>query len=224
MKLIGCDRCKLVFEPHKEHTAVRLYDVTSGAPLLIEPTRQLELCPGCVNDFEAFMACRPAAPAVETEPAAPAPAPRRPTTEMAVDYANGKSRQPRPTGHRPWSEIPDHTCEICGRVGKQRFVKTETGWRCSPTSYKCPGNHPGGGGAPEAEPASTPDPDPSPPAPPAPAVVAPPPNGATARCQNCTRSFTLTGVVLRHAVEMHELKHSHIVDVYDDTATEIATA
>lgn len=39
----------------------------------------------------------------------------------------------------------------------------------------------------------------------------------TARCQDCTRTFTLTGRVLTQAVEMHELKHGHIV-IVDEAA------
>lgn len=37
----------------------------------------------------------------------------------------------------------------------------------------------------------------------------------TARCQDCTRAFTLTGRVLDQAVKLHELKHGHIVDIIE---------
>lgn len=39
--------------------------------------------------------------------------------------------------------------------------------------------------------------------------------GVTARCQDCTRTWTLTGRVLESAVELHEVKHAHIVDVLE---------
>lgn len=37
--------------------------------------------------------------------------------------------------------------------------------------------------------------------------------GVTARCQDCTRTFTLTGRLLDQAIALHELKHAHIVNV-----------
>lgn len=39
--------------------------------------------------------------------------------------------------------------------------------------------------------------------------------GVTARCQDCTRAFTLSGRPLEQAAQMHEMKHGHIVDVLD---------
>nr|WP_292990541.1 DNA methyltransferase [Mycobacterium sp.] len=99
-----------------------------------------------------------------------------------------------------------HTCEVCGRTGSRRFVETETGWRCAPSATKCPGN-------------KQPDPAPVPVVAPVAAVHDERPvalaAGITAKCQDCTRTWTLTGRVLRSAVEMHEQKHSHFVDVAD---------
>ena len=46
-----------------------------------------------------------------------------------------------------------------------------------------------------------------------------PPAPITARCQDCTRTFTLTGRVLAQAVELHELKHSHIVTINEKAQT-----
>lgn len=40
----------------------------------------------------------------------------------------------------------------------------------------------------------------------------------TAHCNDCTRTWTLTGRVLEMAIEAHELKHSHIVTALIDTA------
>lgn len=39
----------------------------------------------------------------------------------------------------------------------------------------------------------------------------------TARCQDCTRTWILTGRVLQMAIDLHEQKHSHIVDNYEET-------
>lgn len=135
----------------------------------------------------------------------------------------------------PAQDAVTHTCEICGRTGTRRYVETATGWRCSPTATKCLGNRaekpaenmtenmtaqpdpaPGQGESEDCNKAgeiSTPNvalPDRSS-TPTEPAKAAPP--AYTARCQDCTRTWTLTGRVLRMAVDTHELKHAHIVNI-----------
>lgn len=126
------------------------------------------------------------------------------------------------------------TCEVCGRTGTRRFDRTETGWRCSATATKCPGNRifppppaaaaavdephkPASEICPKPEPAQVAEAEPvDVPAPPTPAPSPPPapaPPGVTARCKDCTRNWNLTGRVLDMAVEQHEFKHSHIVEV-----------
>ncbi|WP_165692685.1 helix-turn-helix domain-containing protein, partial [Mycolicibacterium fortuitum] len=35
----------------------------------------------------------------------------------------------------------------------------------------------------------------------------------TARCSDCSRTWNLTGRVLDHAIQLHEMKHDHIVDI-----------
>jgi hypothetical protein len=60
--------------------------------------------------------------------------------------------------------------------------------------------------------------------PPAPAPVVrtaglPRAQAVTARCQDCTRTWTLTDRPLQMAVEMHELKHAHIVDIKTEVPT-----
>lgn len=136
-----------------------------------------------------------------------------------------------------------HTCEACGREGTRRYTKTETGWRCAPSSAKkCARQaahrpvaiadprftHRGsrdlaGAGVIQAGVTSTV---------PAAATVAVRALGdygapgaersqdadavATARCQDCKRAWTLTGIDLQRAVEAHELEKGHIVDVLDD--------
>lgn len=119
-----------------------------------------------------------------------------------------------------------HTCEICGRVGTRRYVPVGriegNRWRCSPTATACPGNRKP---LPSDIPAKTIPANVTPPAPkpvPAPPTLqpklptSPPPvhaPGVTARCQDCSRAWTLTGRVLEAAVAMHEQKHGHIVDI-----------
>lgn len=211
MKLIGCDRCRTVFPRDAQHTAVWLFDTVGDEMDLHvpEPSDSRELCPGCRADLDAFLAGTPDAAA-------------RTDAGPAV-----KTKRKSPT----WSK--EHTCEICGRTGVQRFIQTPTGWRCSPTAVKCPGNQAARGRPAEPcddcetngvnciahrppAPAAVSLPEPAPTA----APTAPPvPPGVTARCKDCTRTWNLTGFILQKAVEMHELKHSHIVDVIDQEAT-----
>ncbi|MEB3021285.1 hypothetical protein [[Mycobacterium] crassicus] len=104
-------------------------------------------------------------------------------------------------------------CEICGRKGTRRYVETETGWRCAPTATKCPGNR-----EPGPAPAAAPS-DPPAPAPPAPKITAKPRPGITAICTGCPRTWTLTGRVLRMAVDTHEVKTGHVVDITEQEAS-----
>lgn len=127
-----------------------------------------------------------------------------------------------PPSRRPSAS---RTCELCGRLGSRRFVQSPTGWRCAPTATKCVGHR---------RPASNLD-APSPPrsAPPRAKTPAAPADralkvvrtpGVTAQCQDCTRTWTLTGIVLERTVETHELKRGHLVTVYDEPDEQLAEA
>lgn len=186
MKLIGCDRCGATFPASKPHSLVCVFDKPTDA----EPSVTRELCLSCRSDLSGFF----------THPNHEMPAPaRRPVAIVAEQ----PMPDPEPAGDRRggWSKkVPDRTCEICGRVGKQRFIETATGWRCAPTAVKCPGNH----AATEAgesldEPGE-------------------PPVPITAHCQDCTRVFHLTGIPLGAAIEQHELKHGHVVTVAEEVS------
>lgn len=131
-----------------------------------------------------------------------------------------------------------HTCSICGRVGTRRYIPDgDGGWKCSPTATACIGNQPGALTTTPEEPAfdednvddnggsyAMPDgipnaerfePEPGPAAPqPAPAAK-PAADGTTARCTGCPRTWNLTGRILTQAIDMHERKHDHIVDIED---------
>ncbi|MBZ4574677.1 hypothetical protein [Mycobacterium avium] len=210
MKLIGCDRCRTVFPRDAQHTALWLFDTVGDEMDLHvpEPSDSRELCPSCRADLDAFLAGTP-------DDAA------RTDAGPAV-----KTKRKSPT----WSK--EHTCEICGRTGVQRFIQTPTGWRCSPTAVKCPGNQAASDipakqfaadvTPPEPPklprvPGEPPSERPSEPAPADPPPDQPPmPPGVTARCKDCTRTWNLTGFILQKAVEMHELKHGHIVDILDN--------
>lgn len=146
---------------------------------------------------------------------------------------------PDPTA-TPAQDADRLTCSICGRVGTRRYtLDGNGGWRCSPTATACPGN--------KAAAATPPVPDPPPPPPPPAPEPEPEPdiplNGSTmaseaefptappatpkpagtptvtARCNDCPRAWNLTGRVLVQAVDMHELKHSHIVHIEDGADT-----
>lgn len=109
------------------------------------------------------------------------------------------------------------TCELCGRAGSRRFVASSTGgWRCAPTATKCVGHrrpateidvpqrqrHTGHSShrlPPEAERHLN--------------LVHTP--GVTAQCQDCTRTWTLTGDALREETEAHELARGHITTVHE---------
>jgi hypothetical protein len=168
-------------------------------------------------------------------PEAEAPQPASPAAPEPV---------PRPT-RKQRAESEQRTCEICGRVGTRRYVQTATGWRCSPTASACSG-HPKpqdepipaphlehgkyttydnhgcrctdckrahavytrearADGRELAEQVAA-----------APRSATPLAPGVTARCQDCTRTWSLTGRVLDMATETHELKHAHIVDMLVD--------
>lgn len=150
----------------------------------------------------AAQALADAIPGIAAEPAPPAPA-----VDRSESLAKARAAQ---------AAAEQRTCEICGRVGTRRYLQTGTGWRCSPSATKCPGNRtfpP----PPEPEPAQTVPATPiDVPEPPAAEPPKPPPSPAsgptvTARCQDCTRTWILTGRVLDQAIAMHEIKHGHIV-------------
>lgn len=97
------------------------------------------------------------------------------------------------------------TCELCGRVGCRRFDKTPTGWRCSATA-RC-GDRPARTANPRVLRSA-----------PTPVLTTPKriaAQGVTARCQDCTRTYTLSGIPLHQAVQTHELRNGHIVDVLE---------
>lgn len=54
--------------------------------------------------------------------------------------------------------------------------------------------------------------------------AAPPTPGVTARCQDCTRTWNITGRILDQAIEMHELKHAHIVTTHEHARAQEVTA
>lgn len=142
--------------------------------------------------------------------------------------------EPAPPANRATNE---RTCEICGRVGTRRYVPVgqaeDNRWKCSPTAYKCPGNRgldirepkpavvePPAAPKPEQPTIRTlirvqdkPAPAPEPPAPLAERHSASP--NVTARCQDCTRTWTLTDRPLELAIQMHELKQGHVVDTVE---------
>lgn len=209
MKLIGCDRCSAVFPRDARHTALWVFD-TIGDEIDLhvpEPSDTKELCPACRADLDAFLASL--------------------NHTAGIAAVGGKRKAPT---------YQQRTCEICGRTGQQRFTPTETGWRCSPTAVKCPGNQTTSGVPASSADVTPPQPPPCPkpprvtgeppsdwlsePAPAEPASDQPPmPPGVTARCKDCTRTWNLSGFILEKAVEMHELKHSHIVEVIDQETT-----
>ena len=130
--------------------------------------------------------------------------------------------RPPHDSHDQLQDAITRTCELCGRVGTRRYVQTPAGWRCSPTA-KCVGR-------PEPEPEPTPTVPCDIPAkeiqanvtperisPPEPTPQARPP--ITARCQDCTRVWNLTDRVLDMAVQLHEHKAGHIVDILADAAS-----
>ena len=146
--------------------------------------------------------------------------------------------EPEPVAPKPRDrDTVTHTCDLCGRVGTRRFIQggapDGTGWKCSPTATACIGNQP----EPVRKvpnpallkdldaPATTSD-IPAKPIPPkvipitrepepAPRIPHSDSPAVTARCEDCTRVFTLTGRVLEQAVELHELGHGHIVKVLE---------
>lgn len=112
-------------------------------------------------------------------------------------------------------------CELCGRIGSRRFVESATGWRCAPSATKCVGHRRAPSGVDArlvatASKRSTPEVDR------ALKIVRTP--GVTARCQDCTRTWTLTGPVLQAAIDQHELKRGHLITIYDEQANELVEA
>lgn len=139
------------------------------------------------------------------------------------------------------------TCEVCGRIGTRRYVATATGWRCSPTATACaPRFQPKGAPSPVARARdavaelvdgvadkvlNAPPPKPN-----ASAIGiggtsafvrspdrersaamerGKPP--VTARCTGCKHTWNLTGRVLKMAVDTHEVRTGHVIDVIEDS-------
>ncbi|MBX9918845.1 MAG: hypothetical protein K2Y33_03270 [Mycolicibacterium frederiksbergense] len=139
----------------------------------------------------------------------------------------------------------EHTCEQCGRTGTRRFVQTATGYRCAPSSAAACARKAGAKAAPPSPvdpryahrngrglPGQTSDIPAKPLQPnvtPTPLRTATPPpertktagqpraDHITARCQDCTRTWTLTGRVLQSAIDMHEFQAGHVVTNLEET-------
>ena len=208
MKLIGCDRCGGVFPSEERHARISIVGVVAGGVDGEAPEIHKDLCLGCRVILDEFLMGADDVAGAGVASGAIKPGFRN---NIRPNATAGKRKSPT------WST--ERTCEICGRVGVQRFVQTETGWKCSTSARSCPGNHPGVAvEAPvkavqvDVAPA---DPEPEPEAEPVHHAPAPPAPGVTARCQDCTRTWTLTGIVLTQAAQMHELKHGHIVDILE---------
>lgn len=136
-----------------------------------------------------------------------AAAPESPSTTMPSACKARRTRS-KDKAHR--------TCELCGRAGSRRFVESSTGWRCAPTATKCVGHR---------RPASEID------APQRPRHTAQSSHrvtpdgerhlnlvqlpGVTAHCQDCTRTWTLSGDALLEETEAHELARGHIITVHE---------
>ncbi|MGV0793048.1 hypothetical protein [Mycolicibacterium sp. XJ1819] len=103
---------------------------------------------------------------------------------------------------------PQRTCEVCGRVGEQRFVETATGWKCSPTA-KCVGNR-------QASPALTSVNGSGEHTPAQPVQFS---TGITAKCLDCTRTFSVEGQALQAAVDHHENATGHMVQFASEAAS-----
>lgn len=197
MKLIGCDRCRAIFPPETRYTTLWVFDDLTGDEMrhdAPEPARTVELCPVCRADLDAFLAGPDDATLNSTRALK--------NLEPITTGFDVNEPEDTPTHKR---QAEKRTCESCGHTGFRKFQKTDTGWccwRCIDTQKRQL--------TPPAEDEAGADPDPEPAPAPAPA-----PPGVTARCQDCIRTYTLTGVPLRHAVEMHELKHGHIVNILE---------
>lgn len=201
MKLIGCERCPAIFPSEQRYSTVWIFDDLTDHQMQHDapaPTQIKELCPGCRAELDTFF--NHPTIAAPTRPAA---------SRVFEDLPDDQDEAPT---HKRQAE--KRTCESCGHTGFRKFQKTDTGWccwRCIDTQKRqlAPPAEDDAGAEPEPEPAPDPDPTPSLPAP------APPPSGVTARCQDCTRTWNLTGFILEKAAEMHELKHGHIVNILE---------
>lgn len=124
--------------------------------------------------------------------------------EQRADHATGRAVGGRASNS--FQDASKRTCVICGREGSRRFTKTELGWRCSPSATKCPGNR-------------TVPPPPAvsdiPVKPIQPLFTTPPKPDVTARCRDCPQTWKLTGRVLDMAVDLHEAKRGHMVEVLE---------
>ncbi len=163
-----------------------------------------------------------------------------PSGATICDQPPPTQKPPKARSHA--QDAVQHTCVICGRTGSRRFTRMTSDegddlWRCAPTATACPGNRrtfpppPKSSSQSRAQP-DTPQVDASEPCPkPEPAQDNPPPptippgepvsreagggvvTGVTARCQDCSRTWTHTSPVLDMLIEKHELTHGHIVTV-----------
>lgn len=134
------------------------------------------------------------------------------TEDVAPDDASSQPTRRVPRGQ----DAVKRTCVVCGRVGSRRFVPSGAGWRCAPSATKCVGHRRATSIADAPQPnegvAAATKPGPERPL----RIIARTP-GVTAQCQNCTRTWTLTGEELQAAIDRHEeLKPGHVVIVYDN--------
>lgn len=112
------------------------------------------------------------------------------------------------------------TCELCGRIGSRRFVESDgmalraLGHQMRRTSTRAV--------AARHAPLATAPKGPAPEVDRALKIVRAP--GVTARCQDCTRTWTLTGAVLQAAIDQHELRRGHLITIYDEQADELVEA
>jgi hypothetical protein len=163
----------------------------------------------------------------------PGPVPDQGDTGAATGFAAAQSLQARPVKptRKPRTKDKKHVlCHVCGRAGSRGFRDNPDGTArcvdldaCKTRTYKpkAPRIKPKASinDAPTSDidvdriPESIPEKhqpaparDPIPESKPAPEV--------TARCTDCPRAWTITDAkLLRNTATMHELKHSHIVDV-----------
>lgn len=210
MKLIGCDRCRAIFPPDTRYVELRILDATDGVPAPGFETK--ELCPVCRADLDAFLAgdrdiASPPDPITKIDAGIVRARPNIPNIALMSDEPVTDDAVDTP------EEIPTHkrqaekrTCETCGHTGFRKFQKTPTGWCC----WRCIDSQKRQLTTTESETETESDPEP------APQTPRPVPAGVTARCQDCTRTWQLTGFVLEKAAEMHELKHGHIVNILDN--------
>lgn len=136
-----------------------------------------------------------------------AAAPENPATAPAAQCGRRRTRS---------KDKAQRTCELCGRTGSRRYIASTTGWRCAPSATKCVGHRRQASHVDAPQPArQRPQTSPRPaPAGERPLKLVRTP-GVTAQCQDCTRTWTLSGAALRQETEAHELARGHIITVHE---------